>query len=124
MTIQKWAWTFGIVFVLIGILGFIPGITMNGHLLGIFHVDTAHNVVHLLSGIIALWVAVTSTNAARMYFRVFGIIYGVIMILGFIQNSDTVLGLIANNMADNFLHLVIAALSLWIGFGMKDQSNA
>lgn len=123
MTTQKWAWTFGIVFLLVGILGFIPGITTaDGHLLGIFHVDMAHNVVHLLSGLIALWAAAASMNAARNYFRIFGIIYALVAILGFIQGGDTVLGLIAGNMADNFLHLVIAALALWIGFGMKENA--
>ena len=45
----------GAVFVLVGILGFIPAVAPNEHLLGIFHVNAAHNAVHLLSGIVAVW---------------------------------------------------------------------
>ncbi|PYL96244.1 MAG: DUF4383 domain-containing protein, partial [Verrucomicrobia bacterium] len=45
---------FGIVFLAVGILGFVPGVTsdVNGMpmLLGIFHVNTAHNLVHIVSG--------------------------------------------------------------------------
>lgn len=124
MNTQKWAWTFGIVLLVVGILGFIPGITTDdGHLLGVFHVDTMHNIVHILSGIIALWTAASSASASRMYFRIFGIIYALVMVAGFIQSGDDmVLGVMANNMADNILHLVIAALALWIGFGMKDNA--
>lgn len=117
-----WAKVFGIVFLAIGILGFVPGITSNGHLLGIFHVDAMHNIVHLLSGIIALVVAFKSDAAAKMYFRIFGVIYLLVAILGFI-NGSSVLGLIGVNMADNLLHLVIAAVALWIGFGMKSGSS-
>src|SRR5712692_5821865 len=45
---------FGVVFLAIGILGFVPGITTDDMLLGIFHVNPAHSVVHILSGVIAL----------------------------------------------------------------------
>lgn len=113
---------FGIVFLAVGILGFVPGITTDGYLLGIFHVDAMHNIVHLLSGIVALIVAFKSDAAARMYFRVFGIIYLLVTILGF-MNGSSVLGLIGVNMADNILHLVISVAALWIGFGMKSGSG-
>ena len=45
---------FGIVFLLVGILGFVPAVTKDEMLLGIFHVNAAHNCVHLLSGVAAL----------------------------------------------------------------------
>jgi hypothetical protein len=46
---------FGAVLVLVGILGFVPGITTDdGHLLGIFHVNAIHNIIHLASGAVAL----------------------------------------------------------------------
>lgn len=118
-----WAKVFGIVFLAVGILGFVPGITSNGHLLGIFEVDALHNVIHLLSGIIALVVAFRSDMAARMYFKVFGVIYLIVTIVGFVHGSS-VLGLIGVNMADNLLHLVISVLALWIGFGMKSGMSS
>ena len=53
MNVRTLAKVFGVVFVLVGILGFVPGITSGGHLLGIFEVDTTHNIIHLISGILA-----------------------------------------------------------------------
>lgn len=124
MNLQKWAWVFGIVFLLIGILGFIPGITTDdGRLLGIFAVDAMHNIVHLLSGIVAVWTAATSAKAAMTYFRVFGIIYAIVTVVGFIQ-GDSILGLMTANMADNFLHLVIAVIALWLGYGMNENGKS
>ena len=107
---------FGIVFILIGILGFVPGVTDNHMLLGIFHVNPAHNVVHLLSGAAALFAGMTSFGAARIYFRVFGVIYGLVAVMGFFVGDGMLLGLISNNVADTWLHVVIAAVSLFLGF--------
>ena len=60
---------------------------------------------------------------ARLYFKVFGIVYALITVLGFIQ-GNTVLGLMAVNMADNLLNLVIALVALWAGFGSKEEGTA
>jgi len=113
---------FGIVFLLVGVLGFVPGITTNQMLLGIFHVNAVHNVVHLLSGAIALMTGLTSTAAARTYFRVFGMVYALVAILGFFTGNGLLLGLISNNMADTWLHVVIALVSLALGFVVQDTS--
>lgn len=118
--VQQLAWVFAIVFLAVGVLGFVPGITSDGHLLGIFEVDTLHNVIHILSGAAALIAAWMSASASRMYFKVFGVVYALVTVVGFVQGS-TVLGLIGVNMADNVLHLVIAVAALAIGFGMKDS---
>ncbi len=115
MHINKVAKIFGIVLVLIGILGFIPGVTSNGMLLGIFQVSAVHNIIHLLTGIIALMVSKKGEHAARTFFKVFGVIYLLVLIIGMVQ-GDTVLGLFGVNMADHLLHLIIAALALWYGF--------
>ena len=109
---------FGIVFILIGILGFVPGLTNNEMLLGIFHVNAAHNVVHLLSGAVALFAGMTSFGASRWYFRIFGLVYGLVAVLGLMNMGQhtMLLGLISNNDADTFLHIAIAAVSLLLGF--------
>ncbi len=123
MNLQKLAWVFAIVFIVIGIVGFIPGVTTDhGMLLGLFMVDSVHNIVHLLSGIIAALTAGASAKAARSYFQVFGIVYGLVTIWGFF--ATPVLGFINVNGADNVLHLVIAVVALWAGFGMKERSAA
>jgi hypothetical protein len=120
--IQKLAWIFGAVFVLVGVLGFVPALTPDGYLLGIFEVDTLHNVIHLLSGILALGAAWTGAYA-RLYFQVFGVVYGAVTVVGFLQ-GDTVLGLFTVNVADHFLHFAIAAAALYAGFMMKEGAVA
>jgi hypothetical protein len=114
--IKSAAVLFGVVFILVGILGFVPGVTDNQMLLGIFHVNAAHNVVHLLSGAAALFAGMTSAGAARIYFRVFGVIYGLVAVMGFLMGDGMLLGLISNNTADTWLHVAIAAVSLLLGF--------
>ena len=109
---------FGIVFLVIGILGFVPAVTKDGMLLGIFHVNTAHNAVHLLSGVVALICGMMGVGASRMYFRIFGLVYAAVAIMGFLNPGEhtMLLGLISNNTADTWLHVAIAAVSLIVGF--------
>jgi hypothetical protein len=108
---------FGVVFLVVGILGFVPAVTKGEMLLGIFHVNTAHNAVHLLSGVVALLCGMSGVGASRWYFRIFGLVYALVAVLGFLNPGDTMLlGLISNNMADTWLHVGIAAVSLLIGF--------
>ena len=116
--LKKLSVLFGIVFLTIGLLGFVPGITTDeGLLLGIFKVDAIHNMIHILSGVAALVAGTRSEDYAQLYFRVFGVVYAVVALVGLMQ-SDTVLGLIDINAADNVLHIVLAVAILGIGFGV------
>lgn len=118
MSLRSFALVFGVVFILIGLLGFIPGVTTDeGLLLGIFEVSPLHNVIHLVSGLAAL-LGYKSNAYARMYFQIFGVVYAVVAVTGLVQGS-TVLGLIDVNAADNVLHVVIAVAALGLGFGTK-----
>ena len=114
---------FGVIFLAIGALGFVPAATPDDHLLGIFHVDPLHNVIHLASGVAALAMAMASEASARRYFQVFGVVYGLVTVLGFIYGEEDILGLVANNMADNLLHVVIAGSALALGFGDFSQKD-
>lgn len=108
---------YGIVFILVGILGYVPGVTTpDGMLLGMFHVNSAHNTVHILSGLFALGCYSYGVGASRIYFRVFGIIYALVAIMGFFVPHGLLLGLITNNPADTWLHVVIALVALYFGF--------
>lgn len=124
MNVKQSANIFGWVVLVIGVLGFVPGITSGGSLLGIFAVDGLHNIVHIVTGALAIWMARKGDDSARMYFKVFGVIYAVITILGFFSGSGYILGLVSTNIADNILHLVIAALALYLGFGGKKMGAA
>lgn len=115
--VKTMAVLFGVVFLAIGILGFVPAVTKDEMLLGIFHVNAAHNVVHLASGAVALFCGMSGLGASRMYFRIFGLVYAAVAVMGFLNPGDTMLlGLISNNTADTWLHVGIAAVSLILGF--------
>lgn len=119
---QKLTWIFGIVLLLVGVLGYVPGLATDGMLLGLFKIDAMHNVVHIVTGLLAI-AAAWAAMYQRLFFKVFGVVYALVAVIGFVQ-GDTVLGLISTNMADHLLHLAIAVIALWIGFGMKESSPA
>ncbi len=100
----------GIILTLVGIWGFFA----QGSVLG-FAVDTTHNVIHLVTGLLGIWYGTRNESQAKMYAKVFGVIYGLVTIIGFVQ-SDTVLNLFGVNVADNILHLILAVIWLWLGF--------
>lgn len=115
--VRNAAKVFGVVLLLIGIMGFIPALTPDDHLLGIFHVNAIHNVIHLASGAVALWAGMRSYRASRMYFQVFGLVYAVVTLLGVAYGDDEILGFLANNTADVVLHVIISVTALTLGFG-------
>jgi hypothetical protein len=119
MSHKKCARDFGIVLFLIGLLSCIPGLTMDSYFLGIFKVNNVTNGLHIVTGLIAYVLSHGSLRACQLYFQIFGIIYGIVAILGFGYGDADVLGYIGNNMADSWLHLVICILSLYLGFLYK-----
>jgi arginine exporter protein ArgO len=116
--LQKAAQAVGAVFLLVGVLGFIPGITSNyealsfaGHgsealLLGIFQVSILHNIVHLLFGVAGILMSRTN-GQSRNYLLYGGIVYLVLWIYGLFVGHDTPANFIPVNNADNWLHLVL-----------------
>jgi len=117
MTLRIVSGIFGIFFILIGIAGFIPALAPNHLLLGLFMVDTTHNIIHLLSGVFALIGAIKSTYAL-LYFKIFGVIYGLVTLLGFITEDLIIMHV---NTADNLLHLGITLVALYFGFFYQQQ---
>lgn len=108
---------FGIIMMIVGILGFIPQANPNGLLLGVFHVNAEHNWIHIITGIVSILCGLSSEHAARLYFQIFGIIYALVAILGFFYGNHPILGIVANNLADAILHVIIAVFALYMGFG-------
>lgn len=108
---------FGIVLLAIGVLGFVPSASTNGLLLGHFEVNLAHNIVHLLTGVVAILAGLSSRGAAIWFFRLFGIVYAVVAAHGFIYGNEPVFNILANNAGDTWLHTGIALVSLFLGFG-------
>ena len=118
----------GLALLLAGILGFIVDssfTTGNGidgdKLLSILEVNGIHNLVHLASG--ALLLAASPKRAsARAVAIAFGLVYGVVTIIGLIDGKD-VLGLIPVNPADNVLHIALSALGLITGFMSRGRDD-
>ncbi len=121
--LKTFSWVFAAVFLAVGALGFVPGATDGGMLLGIFMVDMIHNIIHLATGVVALLVALSSDKHRRLFFQIFGVVYALVAVIGLVQ-GNTVLGIIQTNMADHILHVVIALVALYVGFGMKDKPMA
>ncbi|MEO7018775.1 MAG: DUF4383 domain-containing protein [Ktedonobacteraceae bacterium] len=119
------ALVFGIVFLLIGVLGFVPALTPGGALLGVFMVNGVHSVVHLLFGVLGIAAAFTGTSV--LYNRVGGSIYLVIGVLGFVPvlaPNGMLLNLVMINLADNILHIVIGVILASVGFALVNSRTA
>jgi hypothetical protein len=116
--VQKAALAVGAVFLLVGILGFIPGITTHtdqlgvaGHhsgamLLGLFQVSVLHNAVHLLFGAAGIAFA-RSASGARSFLLYGGIIYLVLWVYGLVVDQESAANFVPLNAADNWLHLLL-----------------
>ena len=127
--VQKAALAVGIVFLAVGVLGFIPGITTNysalaiySHhsdalLLGIFQVSILHNIVHLLFGIAGLVLART-VSGARNYLVWGGVIYLVLFVYGLIVGQRSAANFVPVNTADDFLHLVLGVGMIALGLAL------
>jgi len=114
---------FGIFFIVAGIGGFFPALTPDGKLFGLFMVDTIHNLVHLASGIVAMLCAFAGPGASRKYFQIFGLVYGLVAALGFYYQDNPLLGMMAHNRTDIWLHVAISLVSLFLGFVAKDTAT-
>lgn len=120
------ALVFGVVFLVVGIAGFIPGITTDydtmtwaGHhsdakLLGIFEVSVLHNIIHLAFGVAGIVMA-RSMQMARTYLIAGGVVYFAVWIYGVSINRDDAANFIPVNDADNWLHLGLAVAMIVIG---------
>lgn len=107
---------FGFTFLAIGILGLIPNPLVGENAL--FQTNLLHDLVHLLSGAVALAVGFSAHERyAKNYHLTFGGIYAVVAILGLL-GVGFVVDLLNINMADNLLHVVLAAGLLTAGFAI------
>jgi hypothetical protein len=119
----------GVVFLLVGILGFIPGVTTNydqfaaaGHgsgalLLGVFAVSVLHNIVHLLFGVAGLAMARTPAGA-RNFLIWGGVVYLVLWLYGLLIDHGSQANFVPVNTADNWLHLVLAVAMIGLGVAL------
>ncbi|MES2225867.1 MAG: DUF4383 domain-containing protein [Patescibacteria group bacterium] len=112
---KKIAVLFGVIFVLVGILGFIPNPLVGPT--GLFDTDTVHNLIHLIFGVILLIVAMSSPMKSALWLKILGIVYLLLAIIGFLTVPDggSLLGIAMTNMADHWLHIVLGIVLLVAG---------
>lgn len=99
----------GAAFLLVAIWGFI-----DGHQVLIFHVNTVHNIVHLVSGLASLACGFAGATASRYFCLAFGAVYGLVAVLGF-AGVQALVELLHLNTPDQWLHTAIAAIYLATG---------
>jgi hypothetical protein len=137
MTSSRFALLAGIVYILVGVLGFVPGIVQPppaeapalavpsgyGYLLGLFPINILHNVVHLLIGV---WGYVASRTAAgaRTFAQSLTVFYGLLAVMGLVPGFDTSLGLIPIFGHDVWLHAATAIVAAYFGFATRTPSAA
>jgi hypothetical protein len=133
--VQQAAFLVGATFLLVGILGFIPGITTDydtlsfashhsdAKLLGIFEVSVLHNIVHLLFGVIGLAMART-VSSARSYLIGGGVVYLVLWIYGLLIDKESAANFVPVNSADDWLHFVLGLGMIALGVVLtKDRAD-
>lgn len=131
MSIRTAALIFGVIYALIGVMGFIPGFLQEvppnapdlavdagyGYLLGLFPVNIVHNVIHLVVGLLGI-VAFRSLGFARNYFRVLTIVFAGLTVLGLIPAdvSQTTFGLAPLFSHDIWLHALTTLVAGYFGY--------
>ena len=118
-----------IVFLLVGILGFIPGITEDapgdfageespGSLFGVFQTSILHNLVHGLFGVVGLIMSRTASGA-RTFLIGGGIVYLVLFLIGILGAMDW----LPADDTDDWLHLALGLGMLALGFLLKRRDD-
>jgi hypothetical protein len=137
MNTRSFALVWGILFLLAGASGFVPGLwhpagpehppmavdSFYGDALGLFPVNILHNIVHLLFGVWGL-LAYKSLSASKSYAKAVAIIYAVLMIAGLIPGLNTMFGLVPLFGNDVWLHLILFAPAAYFGFVHRDRVDA
>jgi hypothetical protein len=136
MNVTRFALVFGIIYLVVGVAGFIPPLlsapdgttqnlavdTLHGNLLGLFPVNILHTLVHLAIG---LWgvMAAKSIGASVTYARSIAAIYGVLAIMGLIPGLSTMFGLVPLHSHDVWLHAGSALVAAYFGFASKHATQ-
>jgi hypothetical protein len=132
--LKTFALIWGIGFLAAGASGFVPalsppavhpGLTMehgSAMALGLFPVNTLHNIVHLLFGVWGL-LAARSVGASRTFAQAVAVIYGLLIVLGLIPQTNTTFGLVPLHGNDVWLHALLALPAAYFGFVHRERST-
>jgi Domain of unknown function (DUF4383) len=131
---QTVATVVALTFLVVGILGFIPGITTHygdmsfaGHesdaqLLGIFEVSVLHNIVHLLFGVAGLALSRTP-NGAVGFLIGGGLIYLVLWLYGLVVDKASSANFVPMDSADDWLHFALGVVMVAAGIALRGRAS-
>jgi len=134
---RKFALVFGVLFLIVGLAGFIPGLVGPvhpghpdmavdagyGQLLGLFPVNILHNLVHILFGVWGI-AASRGLGGARLYARAVAVIYAILTVAGFIPGLNILFGLVPLFGNDIWLHALLALIAAYYGWVQRDTPAA
>ena len=124
--VRQAALAVGVVFLLVGVLGFVPGVTTDydtmefashdsgAELLGIFQVSVLHNLVHLAFGAAGVVMSRTVSGAAT-FLLAGGAVYLVLWLYGLLVGHDSSANFVPLNTADDWLHFVLGIGMIALG---------
>ena len=129
MLTRYFALAFGIVYVIVGIVGLIPAFYTTppasaphvdataayGYLFGIFPVNAWHDAVHILTGLAGI--ACSARLRASVYYsRILFLAFGLLTVLGFMPQANTLWGLVPIFGSDTWLHAVTSIAGAFFGW--------
>ncbi|MWJ27121.1 DUF4383 domain-containing protein [Halomonas sediminis] len=132
--VTKFALIFGIIYAIIGVLGFIPGLVTppemtggmtnemavemgHGRLFGLFAVNFLHNLVHLGVGVWGIMASRQGLSASVFFAQVNAVLFAILALLGLIPFTNTLFGLVPLYGHDVWLHILTALAAGYFGFG-------
>ncbi|HKZ38377.1 MAG TPA: DUF4383 domain-containing protein [Chryseolinea sp.] len=125
MTAKTAALIFGIIFIAVGLLGFIDNPVIANSEKAIFHADTVHSTVHIISGVLFVLIAFAAPAFSATFMIIFGIVYLAIGIIGFAsigqEGMGKVLGFLHVNGADNYLHIALGIVISLAGIATRKK---
>lgn len=134
MSTRTFALLFGIVFLAVGVAGFVPGLVQplhpdhppvdfnGGQLFGLFPINLLHNIVHVLFGLWGL-LASRSIGGSVGYARAVALIYAVLTVAGFIPNLNSMFGMVPLYGNDVWLHALLALVAAYFGWVHRNPAN-
>lgn len=134
MQTRYWSLLVGVVYLVVGIVGFIPALYTSppasppvavtagyGLLFGLFPINVLHNIFHILTGLIGI-ACFARFGAAQVYSRLLFLVYGLLTIAGFMPQGDTLFGIIPLFGNDIWLHAITALASAYFGWVAEERT--
>src|SRR6185503_12011203 len=120
MTAKTAAVLIGLIFIAVGLLGYVDNPIVGESDKAMFHADSVHNIVHIVSGALFLLIALAAPASAGGFMKLFGIIYLAIGIIGMVQIGSQdmmkLFGFLMVNKLDNYLHIGLGVVIFLAGF--------